>query len=78
VVETPDEARRAFDEASGDPNVGVIITTEQMAQTIGEAVTRTLYQGTRPVVVRIPGPEGPLPQRRSLQELIQEAVGLRM
>jgi vacuolar-type H+-ATPase subunit F/Vma7 len=52
--------------------------TERAAETIGEEVSRILYQSTRPVIVRIPGPEGPLPTRRSLQDMIAEAVGVKV
>jgi len=78
VADTPDEARRVFREVAADPEVGVIIVTERTAQTIGEDVTRALYEGTRPVIVRIPGPEGPSPERRRLEELIAEAVGIKV
>jgi len=78
IAETPDQGRRVFREAVQDPNVGVIIMTEQVAETIGEEVTRALYGSTRPVVVRIPGPEGPLPGRRRLEDLIAEAVGIKV
>jgi len=78
AVESPEQSRRAFVEKANDPQVGVIIMTEQVAETIGDEVNRIQYQSTRPVIVRIPGPEGPSPRRRSLQELIQEAVGIKL
>jgi vacuolar-type H+-ATPase subunit F/Vma7 len=78
VAETPEGARRAFSEVLKDENVGVIIVTEQTAQTVSEEVSRIQYQSTRPVVVRIPGSEGPLPSRLSLEELIREAVGIKV
>jgi len=31
-----------------------------------------------PLIVEIPGPEGPLPGRKSLRELVQEAVGIKV
>jgi V/A-type H+-transporting ATPase subunit F len=78
IVEAPEQARRVFREVVADSNVGVIIMTERAAETIGEEVSRILYQSTRPVIVRIPGPEGPLPTRRSLQDMIAEAVGVKV
>ena len=78
VVESPEQARRVFREIVKDENVGVIIMTEQAAETIGEEVTRIMYQSVRPVIVRIPGPEGPSPTRRRLEDLIQEAVGIKL
>jgi len=78
VVESPEQARRVFREIVKDENVGVIIMTERAAETIGEEVTRIMYQSVRPVIVRIPGPEGPSPTRRRLEDLIQEAVGIKL
>jgi V/A-type H+-transporting ATPase subunit F len=31
-----------------------------------------------PLVVEIPGPEGPLPGRKTLRDFVQEAVGIRL
>jgi len=78
TVESPDQARRVFHEKAADASIGVIIVTEQAAETVGSEVQRIMYQSTRPVVVQIPGPGGPSPSRRSLQELIQEAVGIKL
>ena len=78
VVESPQQARRIFQEVVKDQDVGVIIMTDQAAETIGEEVTRTLYESRRPVIVSIPGPEGPSATRRSLAELIREAVGVKI
>ena len=65
VVESPEQARRVFREIVKDENVGV-------------EVTRIMYQSVRPVIVRIPGPEGPSPTRRRLEDLIREAVGIKL
>lgn len=78
VVESPQQARRVFSEVVKNESVGVIIITDQAAQTIGEEVDRVLYESRRPMVVQIPGPEGPSPTRRSLAELIREAVGVKI
>ncbi len=78
AVGTPEQARRVFHEKINDQSIGVIIMTEQAAETVGDEVNQILYQSTRPIVVRIPGPGGPSPVRRSLQQLIQEAVGIKV
>ncbi|HUS57615.1 MAG TPA: V-type ATP synthase subunit F [Planctomycetota bacterium] len=78
VVESPEQARRVFREKVADAAVGIIIMTERAAETVGGEVQQIMYQSARPVIVQIPGPEGPLPSRRSLQQLIQEAVGIKL
>ena len=78
AVESPEHARAIFREKVSDADVGVIIMTEDVAEIVGSEVAEVLHQATRPMIVRIPGPGGPLPQRRSLQQLIQEAVGIKL
>ena len=78
VVESPQQARRVFSEVVKNESVGVIIITDQAAETIGEEVTRVLYESRRPMIVQIPGPEGPSPTRRGLAEMIREAVGVKI
>ena len=78
VVQTPDQARDVFREKVNDPEIGVLIMTEEAVETVGDEVNQVLYQASRPMIVRIPGPGGPLAQRRSLQQLIQEAVGIKL
>ena len=31
-----------------------------------------------PLIVEIPGPEGPMPGRKTLRQFVQEAVGIRV
>lgn len=78
MVQTPDQARDVFREKVNDPEIGVLIMTEEAVETVGDEVNQVLYQASRPMIVRIPGPGGPLAQRRSLQQLIQEAVGIKL
>ena len=78
VVESPEQARRVFHDKVADVSIGVIIMTEQAAETVGSEVQQIMYQSARPVIVQIPGPDGPSPRRRSLQQLIQEAVGIKL
>jgi len=78
VVETPAQAREVFERVRQDETVGVIIMTEQSAASIGEEVERAIFESTRPIIVRIPGPEGPAPDRRTLQRIIEETVGIKL
>ena len=77
-VADEEEARRAFREAVDSGRVEMIIITESVARLIREEVDQVRFRGTRPVVVEIPGPAGPAPDRRGLLELIREAVGIRV
>jgi len=78
TVETAEETRRAFDQVLEARRAKILIITESAADLIREAVDRVRFEAQMPVVVEIPGPEGPKPDRRTLLELIREAVGIRV
>ncbi len=76
VAATAEEARSAIDEMAGLPDCGVIIITERAAALIRSQVDMIRLERDRPLIVEIPGPEGPLPGRKSLREFVEEAVGV--
>ena len=76
VVETSSEALAALDEIVRLPDVGMIILTERVAAGIRKAVDTMRFGSTLPLVVEIPGLEGPSESRRTFIDLIREAVGI--
>ena len=76
VVTTADEARNAFDQVRREHQVKILIITESAASLIREEVDRERFDAVMPVVVEVPGPEGPHPDRRTLMELIRQAIGI--
>ncbi len=76
VVATADEARKAFEQVVREHLVKILIITESAAGLIREEVDRERFDAVTPVVVEIPGPEGPHPDRRTLMELIRQAIGI--
>ena len=78
VVETPAEAADALRRAAGRPDLGIVIITDAVAGDIRTEVDALrMGQGT-PLIVEVPGPEGPMPGRKTLREFVQEAVGIRI
>ena len=75
---TPEQTRAAVENASARPDCGVIIITERLADGIRQQIEAIRLERERPLIVEIPGPEGPLPGRKSLREFVQEAVGMRI
>lgn len=65
-------------EAAARTDCGVIIVTEKIADAIRPLVDEIRFERECPLIVEIPGPEGALPGRKSLRQLVQEAVGLRL
>jgi V/A-type H+-transporting ATPase subunit F len=78
AVNTAEEMSQALDEALEDPEAGIILVTEDAADLIRPRMSQLTTQSAVPLVVEIPGPEGPRPDRSSLGEMIQRAIGVRI
>ena len=78
VVENTDEARTAFAESVRDRTVGLIVLTDSVAESIRNDVNKQRYEAEQPLVVEIPGPEGPLGGPQRLTKLVREAVGIQI
>ncbi len=78
VVSTPAQAAAAVEQAVAQADCGIVILTESVAAGIRQQVDAIRLERERPLIVEIPGPEGPLPGRKSLRQLVQEAVGMRV
>ncbi len=75
---TADEANQALDAALADREVGIVLVTEEVAALIQPRMDRLKLRSTVPLVVEIPGPAGPLPDRPSLSEVIRRAIGVKI
>lgn len=78
AVATAAEAEAAVHEAARDPGVGILILTDVVAAGIRALVDEIRLNRETPLVVEIPGPDGRMPGRKSLRQLVQEAVGIRV
>ncbi len=78
AVSSVAQAAAALEQATADPECGIVVLTQQVAAGIHEKVETLRLERERPLVVEIPGPEGPLPGRKSLRQFVREAVGFRV
>lgn len=78
VVTTREQAAAAMAQAAAQTECGIIVLTHTVAEGIREQVESLRSERDHPLVVEIPGPEGPLPGRKSLRQFVQEAVGIRV
>jgi V/A-type H+-transporting ATPase subunit F len=78
VVTSAGEAERALSALHARGDCGVLILTQKLGLAIPEAVRRLRFATGPPLLVEVPGPEGPQPGHRSLQQRMQEAVGIRV
>ena len=60
------------------PDLGILILTDAVAADVRELVDDVRMNRDRPLIVEVPGPEGPMPGRKTLRQLVQEAVGIRL
>ena len=77
-VVSAQEAAIAMEAVVAQGECAVIILTEKVADSIRLEVARIRFEAPQPVIVEIPGPDGPLRDRKSLRQLAQEAVGIHL
>jgi V/A-type H+-transporting ATPase subunit F len=78
VVTTAGDAAAAVAKAAAQAECGIIVLTERIAAEIRPQVETIRLEREHPLIVEIPGPDGPLPGRKSLRQIVQEAVGIRV
>lgn len=78
VANSAGEASAAVNSALAEPDCGIIILTQQLADGIRPLVEQIRFERERPLIVEITGPEGAAPARKNLRQLVQEAVGLHL
>ncbi len=70
------QAEAAIRHAAERPNLGVLIVTQSVAADARDLVDEIRMTRTQPLIVEVPGPEGPLTGRKTLRDFVQEAVGI--
>ena len=78
VVNSPAEAAAAVKLAAARRDCGVVILAEKVASGIAPLVDQIRFEQERPLIVLVPGPDGPVEQQKGLRALVQEAVGIRL
>lgn len=74
----PGEASALLAEAAARPDIGIVVLTEEVAEAARDRVDAIRQETVRPLLVVIPGPSGPIPGHRSLRQVVQAAVGIRV
>ncbi len=78
AVEDVAQAKTAFEKAVEDPSITVLLLTEAVEDMIPEIVTRHRMAAKPPYVTVVQDVWGPRSGRKTLQTLINEAVGIRI
>lgn len=77
AVQSADEARAVLDQVLTQGDRQIILITRQWAAQMGTELNQLKMTTLKPVVVEIPGSE-PEPAGRTLRELVEEALGIRL
>jgi len=78
IATTAGELNRALDAAMADEAVGIVLVTDDVADLARRRVDMLMVRSAIPLVVEIPGPEGPRPDRPPLSEVIRRTIGVRI
>lgn len=78
VAATAQETEAALAEAVSRSEFGIVILTDAVAAGIRPQIEKIRLEREQPLLLEIPGPEGPLAACKSLGQLVQEAVGIRL
>jgi V/A-type H+-transporting ATPase subunit F len=75
-VSDRDEALAALKKAVSEKGIGIVLITEQVAAKVRDEVEARLYGMGFPLVLEIPDPTGPSPDRPAVEEIVRKAVGI--
>lgn len=78
VVQTPEEAKEALNQAFQMEGLGVIILSERIAQSIRSVVDQYIFKTSFPLIIEIPDRHGTLEGRGSIRDMIRAAVGIQL
>ncbi len=78
TVTRPEEVREAFRDAVANRSGKILLITERLAREVEGAVIRQRALMKPPFVVEIPDRNGPMPTRKTIPEMIREAIGIRI
>ena len=78
VVEDAEQAKTAFERALNDSGITVLLVTEAVEDMIPDMVMKHRMAAKAPYLTIVQDIWGPRSGRKSLQELINEAVGIRI
>ena len=75
---SPEEAQVAFREALADPEVGIVIITERIAELIRQLVDDYIFTEEFPLIVEVPDRHGRIVGKASLRDMVNRAIGIKL
>lgn len=78
IVKTPEEVKLTLKEIIKDKQIGIILITEKYAKMSKDFIAELTYTQNFPLIIEIPDREGPLKDRKSIDEIIRDSVGVKV
>jgi V/A-type H+-transporting ATPase subunit F len=78
VAETAADAQAAFSAAVEMKEIGIVIISERTADLIRGVLDPYVLSRRFPLVVEIPDRRGPVPGRKSIREMVTDAIGIKL
>ncbi len=78
VVVDKNNALSTFRKVVKRSDVGVVIVTERVADSLGYEFQNLKMSGEFPLVLEIPDRLGPLEGKKSLEDYVRESIGIRI
>ena len=78
IVKTRQELLQALEPAMADESLGIVLITEDVADLARSRVDMLKVRSTIPLLVEIPGPTGPSPDRPPLSDVIRRTIGVKI
>jgi vacuolar-type H+-ATPase subunit F/Vma7 len=72
------EVNQALDSALSSADVGIILITEDVTGLIADRMEKLQRSSAIPLIVEIPTPQNIHPERPSLSEVVQRAIGIKI
>lgn len=76
VAHTPGKVQELLVQSGEDPEVGLVLITERLADQVREAVDGARRDRLRPLILEIPDLAGPMAQKESLLDRLRSLMGL--
>ena len=76
VADTAERANQAIDDVLNDPNIGLVLMTEDCVRMVGERMQRLNNRPEPPLFLEIPSPGASHPDRKTFTAIAEHAIGI--
>ncbi|MCD6286009.1 MAG: V-type ATP synthase subunit F [Anaerolineae bacterium] len=78
VTTTAVDLMAALDHACQSTDIGVVMITSDVVDLARERVNALMARSELPLIIEIPGPDGPSPDQPSINEMLRRTIGVRL